>query len=487
MAAQPINPTGVTFDAAPLQQATSVNVPAPAGVSFDDPTSQATTVSVPGQPSQPVQPVESSTYMPTATISAVPKPDGVAANVEQWADQVKNDLMNGTTNTRVGELLHFLGAHGLAKGVSPETAQFMGSPLLGPTQVLKGAAELPQSGKRWQGVKNTVGGALDTATIPGAFVAPEAGELAGAGSEAAFDAAGNAARATGRVISKPFSLQAVQDALEGSHADIQRAFETGTKAIQDDWHDTVRGIFDQAAKDAGVTPENATSLHDLAANVSDAVKDKAQALYRQADAAVGGTRFQSYQAAVKNIRSAIREEVGLDPERDAQLQQRLADAEAGHQAAKETLAQKGLDPGIIDTADELWRKGSALSDVSKPIQASISGLRADLQGAGAAMESLSPAKLAARVNALYDKGRLQQALGEGGSSDLLTAIESTKQRLKDAALGAKQQAEAVKATAARDMAKVQANRNAAKYAGSVGAAAVGGSTGYELLKHLLGF
>jgi hypothetical protein len=198
---------------------------------------------------------------------------------------------------------------------------------------------------------------------------------------------------------------------------------------------------------------------------------------------VGNKHFQSFQGAVKNIKDAIRQEVGLDPERDALLQQRLADAQAGHEAAKETLAAKGIDPNIIDSADALWRQGSALSDLSKPIQASISGLRSDLQGTGAATESLSPAKLAARVNALYDRGRLQQALGEGGSSDLLTAIEDTKQRLRDVANGAKQQAQAVKAKAAQEMARVQANRNTAKYAAG---AALGGIPGYALLKHLLG-
>lgn len=219
-------PSGVTFDAAPLQQATTVNVPAPAGVTFDDaPTSKATTVTVPAPANQPQQAQPSST--PTATISAVQKPTGAAA-VEQWADDVKNDLLNGTTNTKVGALLHFLGAPGLAKGVSPEVTDSTGSPLLGPTQALKGAAELPQSGKRWQGAKNTVGGVLNTLTIPGAIASPEAGELAGADGEAALNVAGRAAKATGNAISKPSSLQAVQDALENSHADIQRAFETGT-------------------------------------------------------------------------------------------------------------------------------------------------------------------------------------------------------------------------------------------------------------------
>jgi hypothetical protein len=82
---------------------------------------------------------------------------------------------------------------------------------------------------------------------------------------AAIDAAGNAAKAAGRGAKNLFSLQAVQDALEGSHADIQKALDTGTQAIQDDWHQTVRGLFDRVAQEAGVTPEKAESLHDVAA------------------------------------------------------------------------------------------------------------------------------------------------------------------------------------------------------------------------------
>ena len=245
----------------------------------------------------------------------------------------------------------------------------------------------------------------------------------------------------------------------------------------------MREIFDRVANEAGVTPDKATSLHDVAANLSDAIKAKARGLYQQADASVGGVHFQNFQAAVRNLKTAIREEVGLDPERDAQLQQRLADAQAGHELAKEQLATKGLDPGIIDSADAMWKQGSALNDLSKPIQAALAGLRADLQGAGAAAESLSPAKLALRVNKLYDSGRLQQALGEGGSADLLTAIEDTKQRLKDAASAAKQQAEAVEARAEQKFAAVKTKR---AVAGTAAGAALGGIPGYALLRHLLG-
>ena len=432
---------------------------------------------------------------PAVTVSATPGSmpgDSLPSKLTLWAQNLHSDLMHGTGLTDIGRLYKSIGGQPLANGQGEGVGEFMGSPVLGPTRMLQGAGELPQTGRRWQGTKDVVGGTLDALQIPGSFVSPEVGELAGVGTDAALTQAERAAKATGRAVAEApsrvrnaFSLQAVQDALENAHADIQKGFETSTKAIQDDWHQTVRDIFSQAAQDADVTPEKAGSLHDLAANLSDAVKAKAQALYRQADAAVGGTHFQNYQTAVRNIRNQIYQQVGIDPEVDAQLQQRLADAQAGHDAAKEAVTERGLDPGIIETADNLYRRAMSLKDLSKPMQASISGLRSDLQGAGAAaVESLSPAKLAARANALFDKGRLQTALGEGGASDFLTAIESTKQRLKDAAIGMKQQVEAAKSTAARQTAAVNTKRVAA---GAALGATLGGVPGYALVKHLLGF
>jgi hypothetical protein len=415
---------------------------------------------------------------PIGKLSADPGPATISGKAERWARNLEYDLREGTDLTGVGAFMKALGAHGVGDNA---VANFMASLPLGLTRALTGVTELPQSGKRWQGTKDTAFGLLDAASIPGSFANP--GELAGSGTEAVLDQAERAAAPIGRRLKNAFSLQAVQDALESSHADIQRAFETGTKAVQDDWHDTVRNIFDAVAKEAGVTPEKAESLRDVAANVSDAVKGKAQSLYKQADAAVGGTGFQSFQDAVKNIKNAIREEVGLDPDRDKLLQQRLVDAKAGHELAKEQLAAKGLQPGIIDTADALYRKAMALADVSKPIQSSISGLRGDLQSAGAAMESLSPAKLAARVNKLYDTGRLQQALGEGHSADFLTAIEETKQRLMDVANAAKQQAQAATTRAAQASSAVKTRRTVA---GVTAGAALGSVPGYAILKHMLG-
>lgn len=113
-----------------------------------------------------------------ATISAVHEPTTLAGKVGQWAQDFTGDLKHGTGNTAPGRLLQKMGAPGLDTGVSEATGDFMGSAPLGVTRMVQGGAELAQSGKRWQGAKDIAGGALQAATIPSAFVAPEVAENA---------------------------------------------------------------------------------------------------------------------------------------------------------------------------------------------------------------------------------------------------------------------------------------------------------------------
>lgn len=136
-------------------------------------------------------------------ISAEPKPSGVAGNVEKFARDVGDDLRYGTDNTFIGRLAKSMGARGLYQGVSPKTAEFMGSPTLGTAQAVQGAGEMGQPGKRLTGAKDVALGALDAAQIPMSFAGGPGGQgteigtmiptrkAAGAGLEAVTGAAGD--------------------------------------------------------------------------------------------------------------------------------------------------------------------------------------------------------------------------------------------------------------------------------------------------------
>lgn len=116
--------------------------------------------------------------IPRATMTAAP------TGIVPWFQDAENDLRQGGNRTIVGRALGHMqgngdkGYSGLQSGVSPETAEYMGSPELGLTRALKGAAEVG-TGQIWQGGKDVVSGGLQAATIPSAFaVGPEASAVA---------------------------------------------------------------------------------------------------------------------------------------------------------------------------------------------------------------------------------------------------------------------------------------------------------------------
>jgi hypothetical protein len=475
----------ITFDE-PLAQPTTLPAPVsapapssgiPAGVSFDAPLSQATALPISGQPVQ--QPAQAPST--PNTISAVPEPTGITGKVERWADNVAHDIEYGTNLTGIGGVLKGLGAHGLYSGNPQAVGDFMGSLPLGLLKAVKGTAEIPQAGKHVQGAEDIAGGALQASTIPSAFLAPEAGEVAGAGLDRASEAVVSGAGKAANAVRKPFSLKAVQEALQNSKQSVQDALQSNLQDIQDSWHGSVRDLFDDVANDAGVQPKPAESLRDVAANTADAVKAKASQMYRQLDEAAGGTRFQTFDEQINNVKRALRNSAGIDPDADGRLIERVNQLEDAKAAALDQVKSAGVDPKLIDQANSTWRQGSALEDLSKHIQSSTSGLRADLaQGVNATQESLSPAKLATRANRMYDSGRLQQAVGEDHANDLLKAIETTKQKAQDAAANAVKQTEGAVANAAQRVDAVKFRRNAAVLTG------ITGVPGFKLLKHLLG-
>jgi hypothetical protein len=106
------------------------------------------------------------TPAPTGTISAAP------TGVKPWLQNLESDVRTGSTSTLPGRVLHAMGAKGLESGVSKPTAEFMGSPVLGPIHTAQGVADTPKHPVR--GPLKAAGGVLETLTIPSAFIAPEA-------------------------------------------------------------------------------------------------------------------------------------------------------------------------------------------------------------------------------------------------------------------------------------------------------------------------
>jgi hypothetical protein len=108
-----------------------------------------------------------------ARIGPTPQPTNLGGRIANWASDAAGDIKYGGDKTIVGRTLKTLGATPAYSGVSPRAADYMASPALGPLQMVQGAGELAQPGKRIQGLKDIGTGTLNTGQIPLSFVGPE--------------------------------------------------------------------------------------------------------------------------------------------------------------------------------------------------------------------------------------------------------------------------------------------------------------------------
>lgn len=111
---------------------------------------------------------------PNAGIAPAPTPQGLGGKLSQWAGDAADDLRLGSGRTLPGRILQSVHATPLNEGVSPATANYMGSPALGTLRAVRGLGQTATPGQRVEGLKNIGGGILDAAQMPLSLVAPEA-------------------------------------------------------------------------------------------------------------------------------------------------------------------------------------------------------------------------------------------------------------------------------------------------------------------------
>jgi hypothetical protein len=161
-----------------------------------------------------------------------------------------------------------------------------------------------------------------------------------------------------------------------------------------------------------------TSVED----VSNAVKAKSQGIYQQLDQASGG-RWQRYDDALKNIQDKMDEVNGVDDDAYDRLETKRNDIETSQAQMIEDLKAKGIDPKTVDAAVAHYKQAMALRDLDKAVKASTTG---DIASGATKSESVNPKAFTARIQKLYDSGRLKQAVGDSGAKALLQEAYAAK-------------------------------------------------------------
>jgi hypothetical protein len=266
---------------------------------------------------------------------------------------------------------------------------------------MTGMGEVAQSGKRVQGAKDAVSAGLQAATIPSAFVAPEGAEIAGQG----IDAGASAASKAVNTAKGAFDVKSIQPVLQQG----------------------IRDTLAAVAKDVGVDVPSSASIRDVAADLSTAIRAKSSELYSQLDAATGGGRFQRFSDSLSNIERGLRDSLGVDPDKYDTLLERKAEVEQAQKAALDAATAKGVDPSLISKANAAWKQQAALSDLSSSLRQSVTGLRPEIadaaNGVKTTPETVNPKTLFSKINRLYDKGRLADAIGPDNAQALLQHVD----------------------------------------------------------------
>ncbi len=384
-------------------------------------------------------------------------PSGDPNNERQWFKNTKNWLEQHSQNTGTDT----------ASRVEQGTGSLMeglGEWLLG-DEALKGVTlseRLLTTGK----IAKTIESSPRLAAVVQAGIQALRGAAIG-GTQGAVKSGGDPAATIGGTVAGGVGNVLIPGAINTAK-ELPALFDTlktviKPGVIQDAFQGEIRNLLNDAAQEAGVNPSGAASIRDVANDVSTALQNKAKQSYQALDDATGG-RVQRFSDSIKAVQQKLRNLNGIaTPDDEGAWVERLNDLQDSHEKAMQEAEAAGVPRTLLDQANADFRKSKAMVDLSQNIRASSEGLRPELAtGAKKPIpETVNTGKLNSRVNKLYDFGRLQDALGDQRSGDLLRATND--------AHAASQTAQTVRNLAG----------SAAKHTLYYGAT-------WELLKHLFG-
>lgn len=210
-----------------------------------------------------------------------------AGAAPSWGTELEQDLREGGSRTAIGRFLGRMqgrgdqGYSGLESGVSPATAQYVGSPELGAAKMIQGAQQVPQH--PLQGALRMGAGALQAGTLPSMF-------LGGPAADAAIQAMPSRA-AAGRMFNSVMAdAENVPVSLTRSMAPLER-----TQQLASSGASPVR-VADQLYQRANtVNPIPYREARDFASNISSLSPNEVASMNGPMGSAVNNLRGAFHQ------------------------------------------------------------------------------------------------------------------------------------------------------------------------------------------------
>lgn len=225
---------------------------------------------------------------------------------------------------------------------------------------------------------------------------------------------------------------------------------TSTRPVIDDLHTNVQKTMANYAQRLGVDADvkPTTSIYDSVKNTGDAVKQKALAGYKQIDDILGDqvdpvtgknipVHYQGFDDKIEDLQHQIGA-AGKDQALKVNLMQQQQAVEAEKAAADAKLRGMGYSK-LMDETTATYKKAKALGEVSKALQASTTGVRADQALSTEALrpEALNPMKFEERMLKLHNntrfgsEGRLNQALDKPAVDEMFNHTNNAQRNLAD--------------------------------------------------------
>jgi hypothetical protein len=417
-------PAGVTFDA-PLQQSTSVNLPGtptavPAGVTFDSDQSS----------SDSTAPHNDELHYGKSVLGNIAKTpvmalEGVGEGVFKTAAGA-SDILDKTTGMTPGTVNKFLhtqagdsntpGSSTLANKVGnglEDIGEFMagdaalkslsvGDRLLKVGRVAKTIEQSPLLTKAVSIGMNAIrNGAVGTAESAAKSSGDPTSTLLGGGTAGLLTAGLGGLGETINILRNA-----------GGQEALQKGF---------------RDILAKVAADNGVMPpDSGASLYNTVKSVADNIAQKSSAAFKALDDATGG-KFQRFEDSLENISKAISENEGIDDEKVAALEKKQAQVKAAQEQSFEEAKAKGVDPATVEQARKDWRTKSALNDLSNRVLPTVKGTPPEIATAKSTPEKMNANGMFDRAVKMWHTGRLADALGNDNATALVKHLDQAAQ------------------------------------------------------------
>lgn len=299
-------------------------------------------------------------------IAPVAPPASIGGRISKWAQNVQEDLKNGTDLTGIGTLMKKMGAHGLYNGNSEKLGELLGSLPMGLAKVAEGAGQLAggdQPGQMLSGAGRMVEGAGQAST----FIAPFGGGEAASAIEKGIGAipkmanAPRAGKIIGQIESQIGHIPIEINEPGWKALDIKKLSDTGDSTPPKVIRDFIRRILDTnqpplTFKEARDFYSNATRklTPEEMQKLSPKMRRELGGFADTLDKAIGDTADdhglgQQYEDAMQEYRTAMRRQARV---------QRLKDSvvDVTKSTAFKTALGAGAGAALGDAAYNYFKK-----------------------------------------------------------------------------------------------------------------------------------